>query len=224
MRNRPDSGGAGAFVNPSSAVTPPPPAVNNPTPNLNSPNSANPYAPNAGSPGFNDGSNNNLNGTPASTPISSGGELSGVGGVTSGTPIAVVQWQSQNQVAVGGTVAVGVLMQASQGVDSVPMTLGYDNTKLQVVGVTEGPFLRHGGSPTSFSSRITSNGQVMISDTSASSVGATASAVFATVTFRALAATAATDVQVVSVAPLGVNGVVISAVPPTPLVLQVTQP
>jgi general secretion pathway protein D len=233
MRNRPDSGGATVSGN----ISPQPaPVVNNPTPAINSPganlNSANPFAPNAS--GINDGSNNGLNnnynggsnGLPNSTPIpvSSGGEVPVGGGVTTGAAIALVQWQSPSQVGVGNTIAVGVLMQASQGVDSVPMTLSYDNTKLQVVGVSEGPFLQQGGAPTSFSSRISPNGQVVISDTSASSIGATASAVFATVTFRALAATSATDVQVLSVAPTGVGGAAIATTPPAPLVLQVTQP
>ena len=132
-----------------------------------------------------------------------------------------MQWQSASQVTVGSTVAVQLLMQATQGVDSVPLTLSYDNTKLQVVGVSEGPFLQQGGSATSFSSRIASNGQIVISDTSASSVGATASAVLATVTFRALAATTATDVQVVSAAPLGVSGTAITTTLPSALALQV---
>jgi len=230
MRNRPESGGSVS----SPAIAPITTPAIAPTANTTStsPNLPNPLSPNTSANGINDGSNGlagtSTNSLPSSTPIpiSATGDVPVGGGVVAGTGIAQLQWQNQgqSQVAVGSTIAVELLMQSSVGVDSVPLTLGYDNTKLQVVGVSEGPFLQQGGSPTSFSSRIANNGQVVMSDTSASSIGATAAAVFATVTFRALATASVTDVQVLSVAPLGVGGTTISAVPPAPLPLQVTQP
>ncbi len=163
-------------------------------------------------------------GASGTTPVTSpSGDVAVGGGVVAAAGIAQLQWQSPSQAAVGSTIPVEVVMQASQGVDSVPLTLSYDDTKLQVVGVSEGPFLRQGGAQTSFSSRI-ANGQVYMTDTSSSSIGATGSAVFATVTFRALAQTSATEVQVVSIAPLSVAGTAVSATPPAALTLQVVQP
>jgi len=136
---------------------------------------------------------------------------------------AQLQWQSPGRVAVGDTVQVSLVMQASQGIDSVPLTLGFDAGKLQVIGVSEGPFLRQGGSPTSFSSRIGSN-NIAITDTSSSSTGATTQATVATVTFRALAPTSATEVRLLSAAPLSVSGTAVAAAVLAPLALQVVQP
>jgi general secretion pathway protein D len=242
MRNRPDSGGASSVGNtPVTMPTTTTPTVPTTTPNgLNAanPNGANPFAPNSsGSSGSslfgqNDGSNglsgasgNLNNGLSNSTPIASPVGDIGVGGAAgvAGAGSVEMQWQGPTQVAVGGTVAVALTMQATQPVNSVPMTLGFDNTKLQVIGVTEGTFLKQGGAQTSFSSRVNSStGQVVLSDTAANNAGASASGIFATVTFKALAATSATDIQVSNVTPLGIGGVAISAVPPAPLSLQVT--
>jgi general secretion pathway protein D len=233
LRDRPDSDGAAA----SPPVMPTPP-VPPPVRNLAGSNASTaiPSSPAvspsmASAPGFNDGTNgiSGVNGTPIaapiSAPLSTNGEIPLASGGAVGAPgIVQLQWQGQNQVAVGSTVALAVMMQSTLAIDSVPLTLGFDNTKLQVLSVSEGPFLQQSGSPTSFSSRIDPNGQVVISDTTVSGAGATASAVFATVTFRALAATGATDVQLLSVAPLGVGGAAVSVVSPTPFALQVVQP
>jgi len=230
MRNRPDSVSIPVTSSPVTPTINSTPAVNTTPSNtsgangINNANGANPFSlsdPN----NANNANASGLNSGQAAVPITpvAGGEIPVGGGVVAGSGIAQLQWQSPSQVTVGNNIAVQLMMQASQGVDSVPLTLSYDNTKLQVVGVTEGPFLQQGGSPTSFSSRITSNGQIVISDTSASGIGATGSAVFATVTFKALAATGSTSVQVISVAPLGVNGAAISATPPTPQAIQVVQ-
>jgi general secretion pathway protein D len=159
--------------------------------------------------------------TPALPGIAIGGNVVDTPVASTGT--AQLQWQGPSQVAVGNTVQVTLLMQATQGVDSVPLTLGFDAGKLQVVGVSEGPFLRQGGSPTSFSSRIGS-GNITIADTSSSSIGATAQAAVATVTFRALAPTSATEVRLISAAPLSVSGTPITAAAPAPLTLQLVQP
>ena len=159
--------------------------------------------------------------TPALPGIAIGGNVVETPVASTGT--AQLQWQGPSQVAVGNTVQVALLMQATQGVDSVPLTLGFDAGKLQVVGVSEGPFLRQGGSPTSFSSRIGS-GNITIADTSSSSTGATAQAVVATVTFRALAPTSATEVRLLSAAPLSVSGTPITVAASAPLTLQVVQP
>ena len=135
--------------------------------------------------------------------------------------MAQLQLQAASQVAVGGTVTLNLLAQSTEPVTNLPMTLGYDNSKLEVVNITEGPFLRSSGA-TSFSSRLSTNGQLTLSDAVTSGTGATAQGVYATVTFRALAAAQSTSIQVLSATPTGISGVPITLAPPAPFSLQIT--
>jgi general secretion pathway protein D len=145
----------------------------------------------------------------------------GTGGVAAGG-VAQLQWQGTGQAAVGGTVTVNLMAQSSQPVSNLPVTLGYDPTKLEVTNITEGQFLKQGGGTTSFSSRLSGNGQLTLSDETGPGSGATAENVFATVTFRALAAAPSTAVQVLSAAPTGIGGVPITTTPPAPFTVQIT--
>ena len=132
-------------------------------------------------------------------------------------------WQSQPQVSPGGTVTVALMMQSSQAISSIPLTLGFDSTKLQVVGVNEGTYLKQSASPTTFSSRVNPNGQVVISDSTSNSSGITNTAVIASVTFRALSVAGPTTIQLISATPTGPANTPIPVAIPTSLVLQVSQ-
>lgn len=158
--------------------------------------------------------------TGADSGSSSTGEVSAGGVPASG--IATLQWQGNPVAAVGGAVTVSLVMQSTQAITSLPMTIGFDPTKLEVVNIAEGPFLRSSGSGTSFTSRL-GNGQLTLSDVATSGAGATAEGVFATVTFRALAAATSTSVQLLSAAPTGIGNVSVSLAPPAPFSLQITQ-
>ena len=160
-------------------------------------------------------------GTSTAQTASSSSDYAAGGVAASG--VAQLQWQGTGQAAVGGTVTVSLLAEASEPVSSLPVTLGYDPTKLAVTNITEGPFLKQSGSQTSFSSRLSGSGQLILSDqTTSSTTGATAESVFATVSFQALAATSSTSVQVLSATPTGVGGVSITATPPAPFSVQIT--
>lgn len=141
--------------------------------------------------------------------------------------VVQVQWQGPASVAVGANVVLNVLAQANQPVASLPFTLGYDASKLQFVGVTEGPFMKQGGTATSFSSRLLTDGQLALSDSVTGgngSAGASAQAVFATVTFKALAATPSTLVSTSSGAPAGPGGGLLSLGNGAPYTLRITAP
>ncbi|WP_105532504.1 cohesin domain-containing protein [Solimicrobium silvestre] len=144
------------------------------------------------------------------------------GGVANGVSQVQFNWQSPNQVAAGGTVAVALMMQSSQPISSIPLTLGFDSTKLQVIGVSEGTYLKQGAAPTNFTSRINPNGQIALSDSTSNSSGITNTAVLATVTFRALSVAGPTTIQVLSATPVGAGNTPIPVAIPTPFVLQVT--
>ncbi|MEA1673184.1 secretin N-terminal domain-containing protein [Nitrospirillum sp. BR 11163] len=148
-----------------------------------------------------------------------GGAEEGAAGAVPGAGTAQLQLQGTNQATVGGTVTVSLLAQATQGVTSFPVTLGFDAAKLQVTNIAEGPFLKQNGANTSFSSRL-GNGQVIISDSSTGGAGVTSQGVLATVTFKALAA-GSTNVQVASASPIGVDGVPITLLSPSPYTVQI---
>ena len=220
LRNRPDSGGAGGGTTvPSTSA----PATTTPA---RSSSTANPNG--GGANGLSDPNSPNsaLNSGLGSTPTTSAGDVAGISGGVGATGVATLSWQGPTQVSVGGTVSVSLMLQATQPIASVPLTIGYDNTKLHVTGITEGPFLKQSGTATSFTSQNSaSTGQVIITDrTTSASSGATAQAVVVTVNFQAIAPTTATPITLVSATPLSTGGTLVQTVPPSaPLELQVVQ-
>ncbi len=217
LRTRPDSGGSGTVT----------PNTNTSTPQnqQQSPVGTNPNTPASSTdPNTNSGLNGlNANNGLASTPITSTGTGDvAVGGAVAATGVAELQWQGPTQAAVGSSFSVSLVMQSTQAVTSVPLTISYDTTKLRLTNVAEGPFLKQAGAATSFTSRQASTGTWSITDTTSSEVGASASAVLTTLTFTALAPASPTDIQVLNVAPVGVGGVSVSAVPPAALALTIT--
>ena len=136
--------------------------------------------------------------------------------------IAQLQWQGNAVATVGAPFTLALVMQSTQAITSLPMTIGFDPTKLEVVNIAEGPWLRSSGSATNFTSRLAS-GQLTLSDVASSGAGATAEGVFATVTFQPLAAATSTSIQLLSAAPTGIGNVSVSLAPPAPFSLQITQ-
>jgi len=219
LRNRPESGATGGPTVPNTTA----PATTTP---VHAPSTTNPNG--SGGNGLSDpnspnsASNNGLN----YTPTTGTGDVAGVSGGVSATGVATLSWQGPTQVSVGGTVSVSLMLQATQPIASVPLTIGYDNTKLRVTGIAEGPFLKQSGNATSFASQNSvSTGQVLITDrTTTASSGATAQAAVVTVTFQALAPVASTPITVQSATPLSTGGTLVQTVPPSaPFELQVVQ-
>ncbi|MDY6948480.1 MAG: cohesin domain-containing protein [Pseudomonadota bacterium] len=165
---------------------------------------------------------NNYNGT---------GNSLGVGGITPddsdpNTPGAVgaaqLRWQGPNQLTVGDTFAVQLLMQSDQPVISLPLAVGFDTNVLQITSITEGEFLRQGGAQTSFNSRVDANGQAIITATRDSETGATALGSVATLNFRVLSASESeTRIQLLAISAVGVGGQSINAPLPSPHVVTV---
>jgi len=177
-------------------------------------------AANSGSYGVNAGDTGLQQTALTGTDASSGTGEVAAGGVPA-AGIAQLQWQGNPVAAVGSTFTLSLVMQSTQAISSLPMTIGFDPTKLEVVNIAEGPFLRSGGSGTNFTTRI-ANGQLTLSDVASSGAGATAEGVFATVSFRAVAAATSTSIQLLSAAPTGIGNVAISLAPPAPFSLQIT--
>ncbi|GAA4030751.1 type IV pilus secretin PilQ [Actimicrobium antarcticum] len=117
-----------------------------------------------------------------------------------------VQWQGPTELKVGETFALQLLMQSDQPVTSLPMALSYDSAALQVISVGEGGFLKQGGGQATFTSRIDAGGQILLSGTRSGESGASAPGEVATITFKALAASPAARVQLLTSAPVGLAG------------------
>lgn len=145
-----------------------------------------------------------------------GGATDPYSGGSPGVGSAQMTIQGPPQVKVGDTVTVALLVQSDQPVTSVPATVNFDSTKLQFTGVTEGDFLKQGGTPTSFSSRLGQNGQLTVADAVTGGAGASAQATFAVLSFQALAPAAQTAIQVQPGAIVGAGGVPVTMAPVSP--------
>jgi general secretion pathway protein D len=205
MRTRPDSSGG-------NVVTSNNPAPNNQAVDIQNPVRNTPQNPNTGA--------TNLN--PAGTGTGAGyGAGIGTGanpGVTAG--VAQLTWQGPTQLKVGDTFTLQLMMQSNQPVTSVPMAIGFDSLAFQVVGVTEGDFMKQGGVQTSFTSKI-DPAQILITASRPNDSGATALGSLATLNFKALTPIDATHIQLLTISPVGVAGFTINAPLPPPQTIQI---
>lgn len=146
----------------------------------------------------------------------------GTGAPNNAPPNGVqLQWQGPKQVKVGETFSLQLLMQSDQPVTNMPMTVGFDNKVLQVVNVTEGAFLKQGGVQTNFTSKVDSAGQITITGARYGGSGATSLGDVAIMTFRALASSDASGIQLLTIAPISAAGRSIATPLPAPFSVRV---
>ena len=120
---------------------------------------------------------------------------------------AQLSWQGATQAKVGSTFVAQLMLQSGEPVSSVPMAIGFDPKVLEVVTIAEGDFLKQGGSATNFSHRVDAGaGQIFATANRAAPGGASGSGTLLNITFKALAAAAATGPQVLSLVAIGLNG------------------
>jgi general secretion pathway protein D len=177
-----------------------------------------PASPNGSAGGVVGGPN-----TPAAIPNTA--NPPGAGGTTPAAAMvggAQLSWQGPTQLKVGDTATLQLMMRADQPITSVPMTVGFDSRVLQVVGITEGTFLKQGGAQTNFTSRVDPNGQVLITAARAGNGGATSLGEVATLNFRALAPGGASAIQLLTATPLGLEGRPVVTASPSPFTIQVS--
>ncbi|MET3120934.1 general secretion pathway protein D [Oxalobacteraceae bacterium GrIS 2.11] len=106
---------------------------------------------------------------------------------------------------VGSNFVLSLEAQSDESLSSLPITIGFDSTVFQVISVTEGDFLKQGGAQANFSSQIDTNGQILIAG-SATGGSDPQSGTVATLTFRSLAPSPGSAIQVLSAAPINVSG------------------
>lgn len=150
-------------------------------------------------------------GNPTAAPAASPNPatIQSTGGIAIAPDVAttVLRLQGPADAKAGETFSLQLTMQSGQPVVSLPVALGFDNRALQVVGVTEGDFLKQGGAQTNFSSRVDPSGQVLISGTRSGEGGATMPGTVASVSFRTLAGADSAQIKLLAATPVGPGGV-----------------
>jgi general secretion pathway protein D len=139
------------------------------------------------------------------------------------TGSGAARWDGPSSAKAGENFTLQLSVQSDQPILSIPMAVGFDPKVLQVTSVSEGDFLRQGGAPTSFTSRIDPNGQVVLTGIRTADTGATSLGAVAILNFRVIAASSAqTAIQLLSIAPTVVGGRTISIPLPLPQVIQLS--
>ena len=134
---------------------------------------------------------------------------------------ATMSWDGVKQMKVGDTFTLHLAMQSGSPVTSVPLAITYDQKVFEPDGVSEGGFLKQGGAPTSFNSKVAAGGQILITGTRADAGGASGSGNFVDINFRAIAPASASAIQVLTAAPVGLGGSAIASEPPPPHTVKV---
>jgi general secretion pathway protein D len=105
-------------------------------------------------------------------------------------------WQGPAQIKVGEQFSVSVRVNSAGPVKALPVSIGFDPQLMQIASVNEGDFLKQGNAKTSFTHRIdAAQGKVFVAavrqGASGADPGINGSGSLATLTFKALKATAA---------------------------------
>ena len=134
---------------------------------------------------------------------------------------AALTWQGTTQGRAGEPLTVQLMVLSDEPLASVPLTVTFDPRVLQVMSVQEGDFLRQGGVPATFSSRVDSSGLVAISAARSGGTGATGSGSLATLTLRPLLPSAQAALQVSAPAVLRGDGQPAAVQLPPPHVISI---
>ncbi len=171
------------------------------------------------------GTNGYNNGSSTANPVIVAPDLQGglSGGAIPPAGGAKPILQGPPQAKVGDTISLQLLMQSDQPIANLPLTMRYDSKVLQVIGISEGDFMKQGGAQTRFTSGVDTNGNILITDTRADNSGVAAPATLVTINFRALAESPATQVQLASMTATGPVGNQVNAVLPPPYSVKVTR-
>lgn len=167
------------------------------------------------------------NGPSASTPVAPiNGAVNPVPEPATGAAQAI--WLAPSQAKVGQPFTVQLVMNSGQPVTGIPLAIGYDPKKLEAGNIVEGEFLKQAGAPTSFQVRADpAAGQIYVTDTytgdgQSSGAGATGQGAVFTATFKPIGSANPTSLSVVSMMPVGQNGVTVPLVLPAPQAIVVS--
>ena len=139
--------------------------------------------------------------------------------------VAQLRWQGLNNLKVGEALDLQLLLETEVAINTLPLAISFDPKVLQIIKISEGDFFKRNGGQSSFSSRIDPSGQIVITANRAGNPPAAAesSGVLLTLNFRALAATAQTQIQLLAASPATTSGRAVSAALPAPHTLQINR-
>lgn len=140
---------------------------------------------------------------------------------------ATVRWEAPAQVKAGETFSLSINLSSSQPLTGVPLAIGFEPGKFEVLNVQEGNLLAQNGGTTSFSQRVDrASGQVFITGTRAAkdgdNAGASGDGSLAALTLRATGKAGPGNFRLITIAPLGLNGTNIPTNVPAPLTVTIT--
>jgi general secretion pathway protein D len=144
-------------------------------------------------------------------------------GIPSGSlpPAADVKflWGTVPALKPGQVAQVPLQVEAGKPIRALPLALGFDAAALEVVDVLEGEFLAQGGIATTFEKRVDPSGQVLATIKRNGTAGASGAGTVMTLSLRALKASPAAIVRVLTIAPEGEAGRAVTYSAPSPLQL-----
>lgn len=144
----------------------------------------------------------------------------------SATSSAKISWQAPSTVSRSQNFTIQLTLQSDTPVLSVPVSMGFDPTTVQVVSVQEGDLLKQGGTASSFVHRIDPSGQILFTSTRSGN-GVTgneggSNGTVASITFRVTSPAASeTRFQLQAVAPVGAGGRALNTPLPPPQVVAI---
>lgn len=145
-------------------------------------------------------------------------------GAPANTTAPGIRWQGPLQVKAGDSFSVQLVVSPPQPIYGLSYVLGLDPAVFEVQGLSEGGFLKQGGSETTFSPRIDrSTGQIFVTNLrgGAAAAGAATASSLITLNLKALAAGGPSQIQVLTINAQGKEGASVSLPLPAPLAVTV---
>ncbi len=132
-----------------------------------------------------------------------------------------MQFIGPTQVKTGQAFTVEFAIDSRKPIVTLPLAIGFDPSAIQVTSVDEGDFMRQGGAPTTFSSRVDPSGQILVTAARGDGTGADQSGRLLAVQMRAIGPPKPTTLRLLTVVPAGLGNSSLNAAMPAPLVVNI---
>jgi general secretion pathway protein D len=128
-------------------------------------------------------------------------------GAAAPAPAMVFSWSGLNEAKVGEPITLTLNAKSTEPVTSTALQIAYDPLRLAVIEVTEGPLLSQGQARTIFNHKVdAARGRILVSVNRGSLEGAVGEGALLEVTFKPIAETQSTPVQISVASPVGQGG------------------
>jgi len=157
---------------------------------------------------------------PASAPPGPSASNESVGAAAAVADVQL-RWDGAGTVKRGQVFKIDLMADAHKPVIALPVALGFDPDVLDVLSVDEGDWMSQGGTATKFERRIDPSGQVLATLRRDGATGTIGGGRVLSLTVRALKVADASLLRVLTVAPEGLEGQLVSGASPAPLRVEV---